>query len=109
METKQTARELLKEARSYVNSMEVEYQHRNEGGYYEEELRRAVDFKDRIDAYLAATNESAMDIVRVPMKMLIEIFNHAVDWVPIGDSERVDEIAAKYGAIVVDTTNPPLS
>jgi hypothetical protein len=34
---------------------------------------------------------------RVPMKMLTEIFNNAVDWVPIGDSERVDEIAAKYG------------
>ena len=37
---------------------------------------------------------------RVPMKMLTEIFNNAVDWVPIGDSERVDEIAAKYGVKV---------
>lgn len=37
---------------------------------------------------------------RVPMKMLTEIFNNAVDWVPIGDSERVDEIAAEYGVKV---------
>jgi hypothetical protein len=32
--------------------------------------------------------------------MLTEIFNNAVDWVPFGDSERVDKIAAKYGVKV---------
>lgn len=107
MKTKQNAIELLKEARGasvrVLDGLNARIDRASKQGEPIPVYDGIVELHDlmgKIDAYLSAPRESAMDIVRVPMKMLTEIFNNAVDWVPFGDSERVDEIAAKYGVKV---------
>lgn len=97
-------RELLKEARgasvTVLDGLNARIDRASKQGEPIPVYNGIVELHDligKIDAYLAAPNESAMEIVRVPMEMLTEIFNNAVDWVPFGDSERVDKIAAKYG------------
>lgn len=66
-----------------------------------EAMDASVRVLDGLNARIDRASKQGEPIpVRVPMKMLTEIFNNAVDWVPIGDSERVDKIAAKYGVKV---------
>lgn len=98
MEPKQSARELLERCKTLLENSGYHLDDpQADHGFFRTELKKTCD---AIDAYLAAPNESAMEIVRMPMEMLTEIFNNAVDWVPFGDSERVDKIAAKYGVKV---------